>query len=193
MKFKKRFIVFLFLFIVVGCSTNKFTFYYNSEGLSKNDYIPLKENERILLIETHNLEQKLNEYKNKGYVLIGSSVFEGVWYPQYHALKTAKEKGASVILLFSVHQGDVKQQYVIPYQRANTVYHHGNISSNYYTSGSVNAYDGMNYLGRANYNSSTYGSSTYSGTSTYYTTEYLHGSYKTSYYKQTALFLAKKR
>ena len=183
---KVKYFVFILLFLT-GCSTtNNFSDFYNDEGLSPSEYISLKKDENVLVIETGELSKRLNEYAKKGYVVIGSSHFKGQWCPRSMAIDVAKEKGATVVILSSIHLDDVEYTYAIPVQQSHTVYHQGNMSSTGYTSGNIGGYNGINYSAVTNQYAS------FSGTSTYYTTSYFTNSYIVGYFEQIAFFLAKK-
>lgn len=180
------------LFIIsltLGCSqVNNFLEYYNDDGLDVTEYIPLKANEEIEIIETMSLDERVKEYLDKGYIVLGNSYFQAQWCPRSLAIDTAKIKGASVVIISSRHLGDENRTYAIPYTQAHTTYHQGNINSSSSTRGSI--YN--NYGNSLNFNATTNGQAFYSGTSTYYTTDYITGSYTLSYYEQLAVFLAKK-
>lgn len=62
----------LLLILLGGCQTNNFTDFYNSEEVDKTEYVPLKHNENITIIETGELYNRLNEYIKNGYVILGT-------------------------------------------------------------------------------------------------------------------------
>ena len=180
----------LTILFVMGCSsTNNFLDFYNDEGLDESEYQKIQPNEDVLVIETSNLEKKLDEYYKKDYVVIGFSHFKGQWCPRSMAIDTAKEKGASVIIVSSIHLEDVEYSYAIPISVPHTTYHQGHISSSSYTSGHISGINGVRGI---DYNSTTTGYASFSGTSTYYTTSYITDSYTVGYFEQIAFFLAKR-
>lgn len=174
-----------------SCSTtpNSFLEFYNDEGLLDSEYVKIKDDEEIILIETTNLNKKLSEYYKKGYVALGFSQFTGWWCPRAMAIDTAREKGASIVVISSDFLGTMEYKYSIPVSTSHTTYHQGTISSNTYTTGHIQSTSGN--IG-ANYNAITTGNSHYSGTSTYYTTSYIDNNLYVNFFEQIAVFLAKK-
>ena len=183
--------VFAIIPLISSCSTpqNSFSEFYNDEGLLDNEYIKRKDNEEILIIETINLNKKLSEYYKKGYVALGFSQFTGWWCPRAMAIDTAREKGASIVVISSDFLGTMEYKYSIPVSTSHTIYHQGTISSKTYTSGHIQSTSGN--IG-ANYNAITTGNANYSGTSTYYTTSYIDNNLYVNFFEQIAVFLAKK-
>lgn len=188
--FQNKFFLFLALFFIYGCSgtVNNFSNFYNDEGLETSEFIKADASENVTVIETADLEKKITEYQKKGYVSIGFSHFKGPWCPRALAIDTAKEKGASIVIISSIHLDDVEYSYAIPYSVPHTTYYEGSVSSHEYTSGYVNNRNGVRL---ANYNATTTGYSSFRGSSTYYTTSYITDSYTVGYFEQSAFFLAK--
>lgn len=188
MKLFIKFIICEIILFLTGCSSavNNFAEFYNDEVIDTSEYIKTGQEDNVLIIETTDLEKKLKEYYNKGYILLGYSHFEGRWCPRVFAIDTAKEKGASVVILSSIHLKDVQYSYSIPIQEPHTIYHQGNVYTRSHTSGNIGGFNGVNY------NSTTNGYGHFSGTSTYYTTSYVTNSVVFGYYEQIAYFLAKK-
>lgn len=180
--------VVLLIVLLTGCSqVNNFLEYYNDENLDITEYIPLKEKENVEVIETMSLDERVKEYIDKGYIILGNSYFQAQWCPRALAVDTAKIKGASVVIISSRHIGDENRTYAIPYTQQHTTYHQGSVNTYSQTRGSIsNSYSNLNF------NATTNGYGSYSGTSTYYTTDYITNSYTVSYYEQIAVFLAKK-
>ena len=178
----------LLIELLIGCApVNNFLEYYNDENLDITEYIPVKKNENIEVIETMFLDERIREYINKGYIILGNSYFQAQWCPRALAVDTAKIKGASVVIISSRHIGDENRTYSIPYAQQHTIYHQGNINTYSQTRGSIS-----NNYSNLNFNATTNGYGSYSGTSSYYTTEYITKFYSVSYYEQIAVFLAKK-
>ena len=187
---KKFLIALLIISFMNGCTqANYFSEFYNDEGLEENEFQKVNSSENVLIIETTDLDKKLNEYYKKGYVTIGFSHFKALWCPRTLAIDTAKEKGASIVVISSNHLQDMQHSYAIPISVPHTTYHQGQISSSSYTSGHIR---GINGTQGVNYNETTTEHASFSGTSTTYTTEYIRGSYTVSYFEQIAFFLAKK-
>lgn len=174
----KKLLLILCIFLMFGCSSNRFSTYYNDEGLYDTDFISLKSGENVKIIETTNFDKKLQEYKKQGYVLLGTAEFDSEWEPFSKAISTAKEKGATLVILETSRIGRHTKQYTMAIPQTNTVYHNG--SANSYQSG---------YIGATGYSGNSY--TNYSGTSTYTSTNYINGSYDVTQFHQNALFLAK--
>ena len=61
----QKFLLSFTLLFIIGCSsTNNFLDFYNDEELDESEYQKIQPNEDVLVIETSNLEKKLDEYYN---------------------------------------------------------------------------------------------------------------------------------
>ena len=176
------------VFILSACQTNYFDDFYNDEEQDISSYIPLERGKGVKVIDTFNLEDMLKKYE-KDYIILGSSSFSGHWCSRSLAVETAKDKGASLVIIGIEPIGQSTETYAVAVPQANTVYHQGSISGNNYSSGNVYANNG-NW---GHYNSSTYTSASYTGTSTYYTTQTFYNQKDNYYFNQYAFFMAKKK
>ena len=187
---KKILLALLIISSMNGCTpVNYFSEFYNDEGLEESEFQRVNPSENILVIETTDLDKRLNEYYKRGYVTIGFSHFKAPWCPRTLAIDTAKEKGASIVVISSNHLQDMQYSYAIPISVPHTTYHQGQISSSSYTSGHIS---GINGTRGVNYNGTTTEYASFTGTSTTYTTEYIRNSYTVGYFEQIAFFLAPK-
>ena len=197
---KKICLLLSFLTIFYGCATNQFKDNYNDEGLKISRHHPTQ----IQIIETTDFQNKVLQYVHKGYVMIGSSHFEGEWEARMKAKKWAKKLGATLIIIGSQQTGTQDHQYVLAIPQINTTYHQGTIHTTGYQSGTMNttAYTYGN-IGNSNFNARTYGNGSYSGMSSYNTsysgtstsvsTSFISGSYKTAVFEQLAVFMIPKQ
>ena len=109
------------LLLLAGCATNGFSTYYNDEGYDITDFIALKQGEKVQLIDTMEPDKKVKEFEKQGYIVIGTSSFSSEYEPFSKAIQTAKEKGATVVILNSDVSGTRT--------KTNTTYHHGYVNS----------------------------------------------------------------
>lgn len=192
---KKTFIL-LVTVIISGCTTNQFKENYNDEGLNLLKKSPKK----VQLIETTNLQGKVLQYADKGYMVLGSSHFESEWEGRTKALSWAKKIGATLVIIGSQQVGTQEHQYTLAIPQVNTTYHQGTINTTEYNSGIVNSsvytsgrvgntnFNANSYASGSYYGTSTY-NTTYSGTSTSVSTSFISGSYKTAVFEQLAVFM----
>lgn len=98
---KKVILSIMTVLTLLGCSgrTNYFDTYYNDEGLSSDEYIHLKANEKVRVVETRNLDATLAKYTKQGYVLIGTAYIKGIWEEFYNAIRVAEDKGATLVVV----------------------------------------------------------------------------------------------
>ncbi len=160
---KKTFFLFCCLFLLSACQKNNFSIYYNDENINKLEN-PLAKESFVKVVETTDLSGRFQEYKNQGYILLGSAHFIDEWTARALAVDTAKEKGATVVILSSTKVKEAEHNYVLTIPNP-TVSHY----------------------------SGTVGNNTYYGTSASYSYQYVNQSYKTNIYEQFALFLAKEK
>lgn len=173
----------LFLSLILSaCASNPFLDAYNTINPSSATINSYKE---IKLIETTDLKNRVLEYKEKGYMILGVAHLTGEWKNRTYALKAAKEKGANLVILSSHFTGAQKHSYVAAIPQTQTTYHQGNIQTSSYTTGHIGGYNGINY------SATTTGNASYSGTSTTIGTSYFQASYETALFDQTAIFLFK--
>lgn len=97
----KRGSLFFFLIFLNGCfgQANTFMEFYETENA-----IPFKKKlseQDVLVIETDNYENTVKSFKDKGYVIIGTTLFKDKWIPRYLAVETAMEYGATVVITTS--------------------------------------------------------------------------------------------
>ena len=184
------------LVILYGCATNQFKDNFNDEGLT----VTLKNPKQVQIIETTNLQGKVLQYADMGYVVIGSSHFEGDWEARTKAIKWAKKVGSNLVIIGSQQTGTQEHHYTLAIPQVNTTYHQGSINTTGYHSGTINssAYAYGN-VGNTRFNARSYGSgsyygtssynTSYSGTSTSYSTSFVSGSYETAVFEQLAVFM----
>lgn len=196
----KKLSLLLFAIIFYGCATNQFEDNFNDEGLT----ITLKNPKDVRVIETTNLQDKVLQYADMGYVVVGSSHFEGDWEGRTKAIKLAKKIGANLVIITSQQTGDQERHYTLAIPQVSTTYHQGSINTTGYHSGTVNT-SGYAYgnVGGTHFNANAYGSGSYygtssyhtnySGTSTSYSTSFVSGSYKTAVFEQLAIFMVPKK
>jgi|GEM_PF-5826782 len=193
---KKILFLISFLIMICGCATNQFKDNFNDEGLT----LTLKKPKEVKLIETTNLQGKVLQYADMGYVVVGSSHFEGDWEGRTKAIKWAKKVGANLVIIGSQQTGTQEHHYTLAIPQVNTTYHQGSINTTGYHSGTFNssAYAYGN-VGGTRFNANAYGSGSYygtssyntnySGTSTSYSTSFVSGSYETAVFEQLAVFM----
>ena len=157
------------LLLLAGCATNGFSTYYNDEGYDITDFIALKQGEKVQLIDTMEPDKKIKEFEKQGYIVLGTSSFSSEYEPFSKAIQTAKEKGATVVILNSDVSGTQTKTNTVATPQTNTTYHHGYVNS---------------------WNSPY--SASYSGVSTTHSTQYYSYNYNVTVFNQVAYFLAKK-
>ena len=194
----KKIIILLIITFFCGCATNQFRENYNDEGL-----IIKQHNEEVKIIETTNLEGRVIFYANMGFVVVGSSHFEGEWEGRLKAVEMSQEIGATIVIITAKQTGSREQQYTLVVPQVNTTYHTGTINTTGYHYGNFNSssYTTGN-IGGTNFNATTYGNGSYSGTSSYNTTysgtstsisnSFISGSYEIGIFEQLAVFMAPK-
>lgn len=185
--------------VACGCATNQFKDNYNDEGLNvlKKSHVNAK------IIETTNLQERVLQYAAQGFVVLGSSHFEGEWEARMKAKKWAEKIGASLVIIGSQQTGTQEHRYTLAIPQVNTAYHQGTMNTTGFHSGTMNA-SAYTYgnIGGSNFSSRTYGAgsysgmssynTTYSGTSTSISTSFVSGSYETAVFEQLAVFMIPK-
>lgn len=160
---KKAYFILFCLSLLSSCQKNNFSVYYNDENIDLQTHSLIKA-PYVKIIETTDLAARFQEYVDKGYILLGSAHFVDEWAARALAVDTAKEKGATVVILSSTKVKEAEHNYVLTIPNP-TVSHY----------------------------SGTVGNNTYYGTSASYSYQYVNQSYKTNIYEQFALFLAKEK
>lgn len=160
---KKAYFILFCLSLLSSCQKNNFSVYYNDENIDPQTHSLIKA-PYVKIIETTDLAARFQEYVDKGYILLGSAHFVDEWAARALAVDTAKEKGATVVILSSTKVKEAEHNYVLTIPNP-TVSHY----------------------------SGTVGNNTYYGTSASYSYQYVNQSYKTNIYEQFALFLAKEK
>ena len=160
---KQIFFILFCLSLLSSCQKNNFSVYYNDENIDLQTH-SLIEDSYVKIVETTDLPARFQEYIDKGYILLGSAHFIDEWTARALAIDTAKDKGASVVILTSAKVSEVEHSYILTIPTPNVSYHSGTVNGTFY-----------------------------SGTSTSYSYQYVPQSYKTNYYEQLALFLAKEK
>ncbi|WP_140414263.1 hypothetical protein [Bathymodiolus platifrons methanotrophic gill symbiont] len=163
----KNILMFVLMTIVLsGCSKhylrNRFATYYGGYGSNDIQNIPTLVPPK--LIETHDINGKVSTYKNKNYVVLGVSNFEGEWETRTKSIDLANKIGASVIITQSQKIDDIAHRYSISIPTSNTSYHSGSVSTGIY----------------------------YTGTSTTYGSREIQGEYTSGEYRQKAVFMIKR-
>lgn len=152
----------IFTALLSGCgSTNSFSTYYGWSGSSP---APRKDAPSPQVVETLDLQARVEWFESNGYVVVGESSFEGAWESRAKAIDHAKDVGADLIVTESDYVGSDDQRYSFSVPTSNTSY----VSGSAYTS---NGYAG------------------YSGTVTTYGSTQVSGSYKVGRFRQKAVFL----
>ncbi len=180
---KKIFFYCVCFFQLLGCASNPFMDSYNDIKLSG---VKIRNPKEVKLIETTDMKNRVLEYKNRGYCVVGVSHFSGEWVARANAIKVARKKGANLVILSAHFTGTQTNTYVTAMPTTQTTYHQGNINTSSYTYGNVRGYGGGSYT------ANTMGHTYYSGTSTTIGTNYFQSSYDTALYEQVAVFLAPK-
>ena len=109
----KKKLLFLAVFALAGCQTpNNFMDYYEAE----EDFVASQKisNADVRIVETSNYQEKIKSYTDKGYIVIGTALFKGIWEPRAHAVQTAQEYGATVVVIQSVSVGTNTSIYSTP-------------------------------------------------------------------------------
>lgn len=158
---RKTFFFLCCFLLLSSCQKNNFSIYYNDENFDRQKF-PLAKASFVKVIETTDLSGRFQEYRNQGYILLGSAHFIDEWTARALAVDTAKEKGASVVILSSTKVNEAEHNYVLTIPNPTVSYYSGTVGNN-----------------------------SYHGTSTSYSYQYVNQSYKTNIYEQFALFLAK--
>lgn len=184
----KNILIILSCIFVVGCQTNYFENFYNDEELEPEEYVARKWLEDVKVIDTYDIQNTLEKYQKEGYVVLGTSAFAGQWCSRSLAVETAKEKGATLVIIGITPLGEQTSTYQIAIPVANTTFHQGTISSNSYTNGTITTNTGS----WANYTANTTGTATYTGTSTSWSAMNKQQTITNYYYNQYAYFMAKK-
>ncbi|MBO4643643.1 MAG: hypothetical protein J5716_03425 [Alphaproteobacteria bacterium] len=86
--------------------------YYEAE----ENFTPTKiiGNTDVTIVETSNYQEKIKSYTDKGYIIIGTALFKGIWEPRAHAVQTAQQFGATVVVIHSVPVGTNTNIYSVP-------------------------------------------------------------------------------
>ena len=184
----KRCLFSILALLLTGCQTNYFENFYNDEELEPNEYIARHWLEDVKVVDTYDLDGTLKKYKKEGYVVLGTSAFAGQWCSRSMAVETAKEKGATLVVIGISPLGEQTSTFEIAIPVANTTFHSGTISNNSYTTGTITSNTG-NW---ANYTANTTGTATYTGTSTSWSAMNKQQTITNYYYNQYAYFMAKK-
>lgn len=156
----------LFGLLLSGCATNDYASFYSSNA--KN--LPYVERCKVkypIIDELFDLGE-VQEWRNKGYEVIGTSSFQGLWTPRTKAIDVARRHCAEVVLVYYEleEEREEEETFVVPHRER--TYHHGTIYG--------------------------YGSSaSYSGYSTSVSYIPVSISYTNRYYSQKAFYLAKRR
>ena len=151
---------------LIGCTSNDFDLYYTSNN-EVAFIIPT--NTTPVIQKVVDLNKGLEEYTNRGYVVIGTMDYEGKYVPYKDILDFAKTKGASVVLLVSSQTGSTEERYSLPETKS----YHVQTSGTVYSNATMNSYK-------------------YSAYSTISTTEMKEYAYSVGLYSTRYLFLAKK-
>lgn len=152
----------IFAGLLSGCgSTNSFSTYY---GWSGSSLTPRKDAPIPQVVETLDLQARVEWFQSSGYVVIGESSFEGDWESRTKAIDHAKDVGADLIVTESHYVGSEDREYSFSIPTSNTSY----VSGSSYTSN---------------------GYASYSGTVTTYGSKQVSGSYKVGRFRQKAVFL----
>ena len=115
------------------------------------------------------VNESIDHLEKQGYIVLGTSSFSSEYEPFSKAIQTAKEKGATVVILNSDVSGTRTKTNTVAIPQTNTTYHHGYVNS---------------------WNSPY--SASYSGVSTTHSTQYYSYNYNVTVFNQVAYFLAKK-
>ena len=109
----KKKLLFLVIFALAGCQTaNNFMDYYEpEEDFSSTKVIG---NTDVTIVETSNYQEKIKSYTDKGYIVIGTALFKGIWEPRAHAVQVAQKYGATVVVIHSVSVGTNTSIYSTP-------------------------------------------------------------------------------
>ncbi|GFO73342.1 hypothetical protein BJAS_P4099 [Bathymodiolus japonicus methanotrophic gill symbiont] len=163
---KKNILILVLITIVLsGCSKdhfrNRFDTYYGSYASNERQNIPTLVLPK--LIETNDINKKVADYKNRNYVVLGDSKFDGEWEARTKAIDLANKIGASIIIIQSKEISDISHRYSISVPTSNTSYHSGSVST------------GISYT----------------GTSTTHGSLEIQGEYTVREYRQKAVFMIK--
>jgi hypothetical protein len=153
------------LFLASCSADNRFKTYYGSYASNPQAVAGAEGQPKV--IETLDLEGKVELYKKINYRIIGTSSFDGGWEPRAKAIDFAESIGASIVITSSNYTGSISRQFSITVPTTSTSYHSGTIYDN---QGSISSFSGT---------TSTYGSQEYKR------------SFNVGQYYQEAVFMAK--
>jgi C-terminal processing protease CtpA/Prc len=87
-------------------------------------------------VDYSSIGETLNDYYRSGFVLIGESIFKGVYFDKKLAIPKAKEIGATHILHYAKYNKDIRYKKAVILPNSTTSNQYANINSN--TNGSAN-------------------------------------------------------
>ena len=151
--------------LLSGCVTNNYASFHSS-NTKKLPYVERCRVKYPLIDELFDLSE-VQEWRNKGYEVIGTSSFHGLWTPRTKAIDVARKHCAEVVLVYYELEGEREEEetFIVPHHE--TAFHHGTVYG--------------------------YGSSvSYSGYSTSVSYIPVSISYTNRYYAQKAFYLAKR-
>ena len=129
----KKFILFLIFFNLCGCQTNNFIDFYEVENTNSQD----TKISTVKIIETQNYDEKIKKYTNKGYKIVGTSLFKGKWEPRYLAVEAAKKYGANIVITTSKETEQLNETYSTISPQPNVSYASGNVGGQNFNGTSV--------------------------------------------------------
>ena len=101
-------------FLFWGCASSKYVSFYSANGQA-DAQCAKAEMKYPRIDEILDLEE-VQSWRSKGYEVIGTSEFEGLWEPRYYAIDVARKVGATVVLVYSRYKESRYSQrtYIIP-------------------------------------------------------------------------------
>lgn len=154
------------LFTITACASNDFYDFYNDNNVDPSFFIPRKNFENVKVITTVDIESRIKEYKDKGYIILGWAEFHGPWSSSMKAIEQAKRIKATVVIRYGNYTKSTNINYNIVVPQPHNTYHSGTVTG-------------------------SYGYANFSGTSTSYTYNTYTHSYSVNLFNQGAVFMAK--
>ncbi len=142
--------ILLFVLLVFGCQNLYRNYYTQSRSFDPENTIFFTEKPKIFY--SNNPKEDLESYHRKGYVIIGTSTFNGgdIGKPDSKLIKVSKEVGAEIVLWNQVYtntvNGTASYNYYTP--TTQTSRYSGNISNDYTPQSSYNYSGSMTTYGQ---------------------------------------------
>lgn len=98
-----------------------------STGLEKYGALRLFLKKQVAVVETTKYSERIKSFTDRGYIVIGQSVFQGTWEPRYLAVQAARQYGADVVVITSKQESELIKNGIVPTVQPNFAAYSGNV------------------------------------------------------------------